>query len=143
MLDIKLVREKTDIIIEALNKRGEDTNILGKLLEMEKERKAQLITVEELRQQRNKLSEEIGKLKKQGEDTTFMLDNAKKISDEIAGKEQHLRELEKRTIQELLLVPNIPHDSVPPGKDETENAEVRAHGEKPPFSFNPPRITGM
>jgi seryl-tRNA synthetase len=137
MLDIKLVRGKTEIIIEALTKRGEDTKIIDKLVEIEKERKAHLLTVEELRQQRNKLSEEIGKLKKQGKDTTCILEDAKKISDEIAGKEQLLRDMESRAEQELLLIPNIPHESVPPGKDETENAEIRAFGEKPGFSFSP------
>ncbi|MBI4837657.1 MAG: serine--tRNA ligase [Nitrospirae bacterium] len=137
MLDIKIVREKTQIVIEALKKRGSDASILDGLLRLEAKRRAQLAVVEELRQQRNVLSEEIGKLRKQGESPSALLENAKKISDEIALKEQSLRELETQTLQEILVLPNIPHESVPLGKDDTGNVEVRKRGRLPEFSFQP------
>ncbi len=137
MLDIRFVREKTDKVIEALKKRGEDTAILDKLLKIENERRAELKVVEELRERRNKLSKEIGHLKKQIKAPEKLLVDAKAFSDNIAQKEQHLRELEEQAVQELLLIPNIPHESVPFGKDETENAEIRTFGKLPKFSFNP------
>jgi seryl-tRNA synthetase len=137
MLDIKLVREETPRVIKALNNRSEDTKILDQLLKIEHQRRELLKIVEEQRQHRNKLSEEIGSLKKQEKDALTLLERAKKISDVIAQKQQDLRELEDRSLQELLLIPNIPHESVPLGKDETENAEIRSYGENPEFSFSP------
>ncbi|MCK5426789.1 MAG: serine--tRNA ligase [Thermodesulfovibrionia bacterium] len=137
MLDIKLVREETPRVIKALNNRGEDTKILDQLLKIEHHRRELLKIVEEQRQHRNKLSEEIGSLKKKEKDVSNLLERAKKISDVIAQKQQDLRELEDRSLQELLLIPNIPHESVPLGKDETENVEIRSYGENPEFSFSP------
>jgi seryl-tRNA synthetase len=137
MLDIRFVREKKDIVMNALNMRGEDTGLLDTLLTIEAERKVQLSRVEELRQQRNKLSGEIGKLKKEKKDASTLLTNAKNISDEIAEKEERLRDLEGRAEEELLLIPNIPHESVPSGKNETENVTTRTSGEIPAFSFQP------
>ncbi|GBE05885.1 MAG TPA: serine--tRNA ligase [Nitrospirae bacterium] len=137
MLDIKLVRDKTDTVIDALEKRGEDTAILSKTLDIENKRRDLLKIVEEQRERRNKLTGEIGKLKKKGEDASSILEDAKKISDEITLKEHKLRELESLASQELLLIPNIPHDSVPVGRDETENIELRAVGKIPEFAFDP------
>jgi seryl-tRNA synthetase len=137
MLDIRLVRENTDKIIDALKKRGEGTEILDKFLTIENERRDLLHVVEEQRQRRNKLTQEIGKLKKEGKDASGILAGAKEISDQITEKEHKLREMEDSARQELLLIPNIPHESVPPGKDETENKEIRTWGTKPEFSFEP------
>ncbi|MEN8264539.1 MAG: serine--tRNA ligase [Nitrospirota bacterium] len=137
MLDIKLVREETDKIADALKKRNEKTGILDRFLKIENERRDLLQVVEVQRQRRNTISQEIGKLKKEGGDTAGILSEAKLISDEISGKEEKLRELEDFARQELLLIPNIPHESVPEGKDETQNKEIRTWGEKPEFSFEP------
>ncbi len=137
MLDIKLVRENTDKVMDALRKRGQRTDILDKFLEIEKARRDLLREVEEMRQQRNTLSQEIGRLKKEGGDASGVLSDAKSVSDRIKAKEETLRELDNRALQELLLIPNLPHESVPVGKDETENAEVRTWGSKPQFAFEP------
>jgi seryl-tRNA synthetase len=137
MLDIRFVRENPDKIIDALKKRGESTDVLDKLLKIENERRDVLRAVEELRQRRNKLSQEIGQLKKQGEEVSNLLSEAKLISDQITEKEDKLRSLEEEATQELLLIPNIPHESVPLGKDDTENKEIRTWGTKPDFTFEP------
>lgn len=137
MLDIRLVRENTEKVSEALKKRGDDPGILGNILKIETERRELLAVVEEKRQQRNTVSQEIGKLKKEGKDASGVLAEAKKISDDITGNEDRLRELEEEAKKELLVVPNIPDDSVPVGKDENENIEVRKWGEKPEFGFEP------
>ncbi|MBI5056049.1 MAG: serine--tRNA ligase [Nitrospirae bacterium] len=137
MLDIKLVRENTDKVMDALKKRGQRTGILDKFIGIENDRRDLLREVEELRQQRNRLSQEIGQLKKSGADASVMLSEAKTVSDLITAKEETLRELENSALQEILVIPNIPHESVPAGKDETENIEVRAWGDIPQFTFEP------
>ncbi|RJR21831.1 MAG: serine--tRNA ligase [Nitrospiraceae bacterium] len=137
MLDIKIVRDNTDKVIEALKNRGESTGILDKILKIEGERRDVLAVVEDLRQSRNRLSQEIGHLKKEGREAAGLLSEAKTISDKITDKENSLRELEERTLQELLLVPNIPDESVPVGRNETDNKELRIWGSRPEFSFEP------
>lgn len=137
MLDIRHVRDNTDKVIEALKNRGESTGILDKILKIEGERRDMLAVVEDLRQSRNRLSQEIGHLKKEGRDAAGLLSEAKTISDKITDKENSLRELEERTLQELLLVPNIPDESVPVGRNETDNKEVRIWGSRPEFPFEP------
>ncbi len=137
MLDIRLVRENTDKVIDSLRKRGEDAKILDSILAIENKRRNVLKAVEDLRQARNRISQEIGHLKKEGKDASGLLSDAKAVSDEIAGEEGKLRELEDKAMQELLLVPNVPDESVPVGKDETDNREVRTWGTRPDFSFEP------
>ncbi|MDO8282135.1 MAG: serine--tRNA ligase [Thermodesulfovibrionia bacterium] len=137
MLDVKLVRENTEKVIEALKKRSENTAILDKFLLIEAKRRELLKAVEDDRQQRNTLSQEIGKLKKEGRDASELLEKAKQVSELTAARETELRELETLAKDELLLIPNIPHESVPVGKDETENVELRKWGVIPEFSFEP------
>lgn len=137
MLDIRFVRENPDKVIEALRKRGEGTELLDRILELETRRRDVLKAVEDLRQNRNRLSQEIGCLKKDGKDASGLLSDAKAVSDQIALEEDKLRGLEDKALQELLLIPNIPDESVPVGKDETGNIEVRTWGARPEFSFEP------
>lgn len=137
MLDIRFAREHTEDVIEALKKRGHGTDILDKFLKIEQGRRDLLRVVEEQRQLRNKLSEEVGRLKKEGKDVSALLSEAKTVSEEITAKENTLRELEARALQELLYIPNIPDESVPHGKDDTENKEIRKWGTIPEFAFSP------
>jgi len=137
MLDIKFIRENTDKVIDALKKRGEDPTILDKLLEIEDERRGVLKNVEWQRQRLNERSKKIGELRRRGENPSVLLNEAKEISDIITAHENRLRELEAQTYEELLLIPNMFHESVPVGKDETENKEIRRWGEIPQFSFKP------
>ncbi len=137
MLDVKIVRENTDKVDEALRRRNYDSALLGKFLLIENERRDLLKNIEEKREQRNKLSQDIARLKKESKDSSHILAEAKNISDFIAAKEERLKILEEDAKQELLLIPNIPHESVPLGKDETENAVVRKWGEPRQFDFKP------
>jgi seryl-tRNA synthetase len=137
MLDIRFVRENTDKITDALKKRGQKNEIIDKFLAIEQERRDLLRIVEEQRQLRNRLSQEIGKLKKEGGNATDILAEAKSVSDNITAKEENLRILEDRARQELLLIPNIPHGSVPVGEDDADNKEIRAWGDKQQFTFEP------
>jgi seryl-tRNA synthetase len=137
MLDIRIIRDNSDRIVDALKKRGEDTGILDKILGIENERRDLLRVVEEQRQQRNTISQQIGRMKKEGNDASDVLAEAKKISDAMVSNEESLRELEAKSRQELLLIPNIPHDTTPVGRDENENIEVRHWGDVPSFDFEP------
>lgn len=137
MLDIRLVRENTDKVIKALKKRNEDTSVLDKLLSLEGRRRDLLKAVEDDRQQRNILSQEIGRIKKEGGDAAELLEKAKQVSELTAARETELKELEILAKNELLLIPNIPHESVPVGRDENDNIEVRRWGNIPEFSFEP------
>jgi len=137
MLDPKFIRENREIVFEAFKKRGEDPGLLDKIIEIEGERRDLLRAVEEDRQQRNAITQEIGRLKKEGNDASEQLAQAKKISEKTTEKEASLRELEIRAREEMLLIPNIPHESTPVGRDETENVELRKWGDLPDFSFEP------
>src|SRR4030042_5443147 len=104
MLDIKLVRENTDKVIEALKKRSEGTSVLDKLLSIEGRRRELLKAVEDDRQQRNSLSQEIGRVKKEGGDAAELLEKAKQVSELTAAREAGLRELGILARNELLLI---------------------------------------
>ncbi|MEW6674945.1 MAG: serine--tRNA ligase [Nitrospirota bacterium] len=137
MLDVRFIRENPGKVVEALEQRGYDPQILDKFLRLEEERRIVLKDIEYQREMRNKLSEEIARLRREGKDLSECLSEAKKTSDSIALQEKRLRELEEKSMGELLLIPNIPHESVPVGKDETENVEIRRWGEPREFDFEP------
>lgn len=136
MLDIKLIRENTEEVKKALEKRGYKTS-LGDFLKSEEERRELLRQSEELRSRRNSVSEEIGRLKKQKEDASPLIAEMKVVSEEIKALEEKLKDLDETTADFLLGFPNIPDESVPVGKDETENVEVRRWGEPREFDFKP------
>ena len=128
MLDVKIVRENTARVEEALRKRNYGLSILDRFLKIENERREFLRLIEEKREQRNRISQEIAKIKREKKDASRILEEAKGISDFITEKEERLKVLEEEARQELLIIPNIPHESVPVGKDETENVEIRKWG---------------
>ncbi len=137
MLNIRLIREHPELVSEALKKRGEDTSALDNILDIENRRRDLLRDVEEMRQKRNSFSQQIGRLKKEDQDTSEVMAEAKKLSDTMASNEESLRALEIQVRDILLLIPNIPDTSVPVGKDETENREERVWGDIRQFDFEP------
>ncbi|MFZ3122378.1 MAG: serine--tRNA ligase [Thermodesulfovibrionales bacterium] len=137
MLDAKIVRENTQRVEESLRKRNYDLSILDRFPKIENERRELLRLIEEKREQRNKISQEIAKLKREKKDAGSILAEAKSISDFITEKEDRLKVLEEEARQELLIIPNIPHESVPKGKDEAENVEIRKWGAPREFDFPP------
>jgi seryl-tRNA synthetase len=136
MLDARFVRENVEVVKEALNKRGYQFP-LSEFLEINEKRMSLLKESEELRNKRNVVSEEIGKLKRQKADASAQMAEMKVVSDRIKALDDKLRELEDETGDFMLTIPNIPHDSVPVGKDETENAEIRIWGNPEEFNFEP------
>ncbi len=137
MLDARFIREHPEKVIKALQNRGYDPAIIDDFLKIEEERRSLLLEVERYRQERNELSEKISRLKKEGSDATADTQEAKNISEAIKIKEEKLRELDEKTKDFLLTIPNIPHESVVVGKDETDNVEIRKWGEPRQFDFEP------
>lgn len=137
MLDARFIREHPEKVIKALQNRGYDPGIIDDFLKIEEERRSLLLEVERYRQERNELSEKISRLKKEGSDATADTQEAKNISEAIKIKEEKLRELDEKTKDFLLTIPNIPHESVVVGKDETDNVEIRRWGEPRQFDFEP------
>ncbi len=136
MLDPRFVRENVGTVKEALRKRGYDFP-LQEFLSIDEKRVSVLREAEELRNKRNVVSEEIGKLKRQKADASVLLDEMKVVSDKIKLLDELLKGLEEETRTLMLTIPNTPHDSVPAGKDETQNVEVRRWGEPRSFDFEP------
>jgi seryl-tRNA synthetase len=136
MLDIRFVRDNTEVVKEALTKRNYALS-LSDLLSLEDQRRNLLREAEELRGKRNTVSEQIGGLKREKKDATALLDEMKTVSDKIKGFDERLRLLDEQIREFILNIPNIPHGSVPIGKDETENVVVRTWGTPREFDFQP------
>ncbi|OAQ20658.1 serine--tRNA ligase [Thermosulfurimonas dismutans] len=136
MLDIRLIREKPDWVKERLATRGGDYPI-DRLLELDEERRKLTAEVDGLRHERKKLSEEIGRLKREGQEAEDLVRRVKEIGERIKEVEDRLRTLKEEENRLLLEIPNIPHESVPVGEDETENQVVKRWGDLPKFDFEP------
>lgn len=136
MLDARFVRENIDVLKKALKKRGYEID-LSEFLSLEEQRLSLLKESEELRNKRNVVSEEIGKMKRQGQNADSLVAEMKGVSDRVKDIDEILKGIEEKAGLFLLNMPNIPHESVPFGKDETENAEVRKWGTPREFDFEP------
>ncbi|HHY63119.1 MAG: serine--tRNA ligase [Bacillota bacterium] len=135
MLDLKFVRSNPELVRDSLRKRGESTEILDTLLACDERRRAILVEAEELKRQRNEASAEVGRMKQTGEDASSIVSEMRMVSERIRGLDQELSEVEMRLAEMLLGIPNIPHESVPVGRDESENVVVRKWGEPTAFDF--------
>ena len=136
MLDVKFVRAHVHLTEEALRKRNYDLS-LSEFLSLEEERRSLLRDAESLKNRRNTVSEDIGRLKRENKDTGELLREMKSVSDEIKEMDNTLRVLDDKIRGFLLNIPNIPHDSVPAGNDETQNVVVRTWGRPGVFDFPP------
>src|SRR3989344_3668896 len=138
MLDIKLIREQPEVILENLAKRNDHANVhmLHELIEADRERRDIIQDVEKLRQKRNTITKTISELKAQGKDASVSMKDAEEIPKQIKQLDERLAELDTICRNLLLKIPNMLHDSVPQGKDDTENVEIRRWG-KQSFGFEP------
>lgn len=138
MLDIKLIREQPETVLDNLAKRNDHANIhmLHELIEADKEMRDALQDVEKLRQKRNTITKTISELKSQGKDASVSMKEAEDMPKQIKKLEERLEELNKICHTLLLKIPNMLHESVPIGKDDTENVEIRKWG-KQSFNFTP------
>ena len=134
MLDLKIIRDNPSFITESISLKGDKTDI-GSIVEYDRRRRRILEEVESLRALRNKVSEEISISKKNGEDTEDKITEMRELSQKIKAVEVSLRETESHLNEEMLRIPNIPHESVPKGKDSSDNKFVREWMEKPKYEF--------
>ena len=136
MLEIKFVRHNLSFIQSTLNVRGAkaDLNIFN---DCDAKRREVLLEIEALRHRRNVVSDQISKLKKAGEDADALVNEMREVSNKIKELDSDLANYEK-SIEEILLgLPNIPHESVPIGKDSIENPVIKQVGKIPEFDFEP------
>jgi seryl-tRNA synthetase len=140
MLDFKLVRENTEQVRAAIRRRGIDLD-LTEFLALDVKRRAAQQELETLRRKRNEVSEDIGRLKKAGKPAEDKVAEMRAEGDAITALENSGREVEEAQRNILLMIPNLPHVSVPDGKNENDNVEIRRWspqgGEPPKFSFEP------
>ncbi|MEK6887832.1 MAG: serine--tRNA ligase [Candidatus Aenigmatarchaeota archaeon] len=138
MLDIKLIRENSQAVLDNLAKRNapEYIQLLRDLITTDNERLEILKEAEKLKQKRNTITKTISELKAQGKDTSASMKEVAEIPRQIKKMDERLAELEEKCRSLLLCIPNMLHESVPFGKDDTENAEIRRWG-KQKFTFEP------
>ncbi len=136
MLDLRLIRERPDIVRDALAKRGMETALVERILTLDEERRRQVAELEGLRAQRNAISKEIGRTK---EETSreARKEEVRGINTRIDALEGLVNEIEAGLREELLQVPNIPDPEVPLGKDDSENVVIKTVGTPREFNFEP------
>jgi len=136
MLDIKRIRSNPEEVRNGLNKRHGNFSI-DKVLEIDEKRRNTLTEMEQLRARQNAVSKEIPKLKKEGKNVNEILEEMKKLSDRVKELDGIVKELDNQLKEELLSIPNVPHESVVEGKSDEDNVEIRRWGEPTKFSFEP------
>lgn len=136
MLEIKFVRQNLDKVQKMLSERGEAAD-LEAFKKIDTNRRSVLLEIEELRHRRNVVTEQIARMKKEGADASKLMDEMRNVGVKIKALDKSLDENESKISQFLLNLPNIPHVSVPLGKDSHENPIVRQVGDIPDFDFDP------
>ncbi|MBI4547746.1 MAG: serine--tRNA ligase [Ignavibacteriae bacterium] len=136
MLDLKFIREHPDLVREGIRKKG-DVDSIDDVLSLDTKRRDLLQKGEALKNRRNVVSEEIGKLKKAGKDASAALAEMENVKDQIKAFDDKLRQIEEALNHLLFTIPNIPHPSVPVGKTPADNVIVTTWGEEPIIDFKP------
>ena len=136
MIDMKLLRTEPEKVIAALARRKENVDIDG-LLELDKEKREIMYEAEQKKAEQNTASKKIPVMKKNGEDTTAMFAEMKKLSDEIKECDDKVRELDEKIEKIAYTIPNIPNPTVPDGDSDEDNVEVRRFMEPTKFDFEP------
>ena len=141
MLDLNFVRANLELVEEKLRARGLDpATLLGNFRELDRERRARITQAESLQAQRNKLSQEVARSRKAGVDAAqvaAVMDQTRELKQETEDLERSAAQAEEAMRALLIAIPNLPQDSVPPGKSEADNVEVLRWGQQPAFDFPP------
>jgi seryl-tRNA synthetase len=135
MLDIKFVREHPDRVKEGVKKKGEDPSRVDAILTLDEQRRTFLQKSEALKSRKNTVSAEVARMKSKGEDASAVIAEMKIVADNIKSLDDTLKTVEEKLHSALLLVPNIPHPSVPVGKTPGENQVVATWGDEPVIDF--------
>ena len=138
MLDLNFVRDNLPLVEAKLRQRGmKPAEVLKNFAQVDAQRRQAITSAETMKAQRNRASEEIAKLKKSGQDATALIEETKKLREQVEELGKAAEEYETRLQQILFGIPNIPHASVPVGKTADDNIEVRRWGTAPKFDFAP------
>ncbi len=136
MIDLAFVRGNLALVEEKLRARGVDpVAALGNFASVDRERREAITQVETLKAQRNKLTEEIARLRREGADTTALTEQTRTLKAQVESLEAAAATADERLREIMQTLPNLPQDSVPIGKDEQGNREEKVWGEQPKFDF--------
>jgi len=135
MLDPKLIRNNIDFVAKQLGRRGYQLDI-DTLTSLEEARKKIQVDTQQLQNDKNQNAKAIGKAKAEGKDIQPLLDLVSDLGDKLKAAEQQLEDIQSKLNAILLTIPNIPHENVPDGNDESGNVELRRWGELPKFDFS-------
>jgi seryl-tRNA synthetase len=136
MLDINLIREKPEIVREALTTRQQETDMVDQALKLDEQRRGVIQVVENLKAERNAVSKQIGRMD-DPQSRTAKIEEMREVGDRIAQMDEQLRAIDADLEAILNSMPNIPHPSTPFGKDENENVVIKESGKVPEFDFEP------
>jgi seryl-tRNA synthetase len=138
MLDLNFVRDNLPLVEEKLRQRGmKPSEVLKNFAQVDAQRRQAITSAETMKAQRNRASEEIAKLKKSGQDASALIEENKKLRENVEELGKAAEEYETRLRQILVGIPNIPHATVPVGKSADDNREERRWGTPPQFDFAP------
>ena len=138
MLDLNFVRDHLELVEEKLRQRGANPDdLLRNFREIDTRRRAAITETENLKAQRNRASDEIAKLKKNKQDATALIEETKNLRGQIEEREKAAEAADGELREILNSIPNLPHESVPVGRSEADNKEVRRWGTPREFSFTP------
>lgn len=138
MLDIKIIRENPEKVKAALKTRNADYDeYIDSILEIDEKRRKLSTETDNLKAEQNRVTKQIPIMKKNGENTDAVMAEMKEISEKIKADNAVISELEAKQKDTLLRIPNIPSDTTPVGKDDSENVEIRKWGEPSAFDFEP------
>lgn len=136
MLDLRRIRQNPEELKDALQKRGKDISLSG-FLKDDEDRRALMAESEALKSRRNDASKEIAQIKRLGGDAQALMDEMKQVGQTIAALDDKIKALDEKMELFLMTVPNLPHESVPVGRDEHDNVEVRKSGTPRVFPYEP------
>ena len=138
MLDIKLIRENPELVKQRLTTRGRGDEVrVAEIAALDEKRRKLATESDGLKAERNKVSKEIGAAKSKGQDAGPAMASMKLVGDKIAALDKEIVAVEAQLQNTLLVIPNLPHESVTVGKEAADNPEVRRFGTKPAFAFQP------
>jgi len=135
MLDIRYIRENADRVRAGVRLKGEQESFVDEALSLDGRRRETLQKVETLKSRRNTVSAEVAKMKSKKEDASALIAEMRDVAEEIRTLDSGLAEVEEKLRAALLLIPNLPHESVPPGRTPADNAIVSTVGEEPKSDF--------
>jgi seryl-tRNA synthetase len=137
MLDLKLIREHTDLVKDGVRRKLMDPSAVDEALRLDEERRKEIQHAEALKSKKNTVSAQVAKMKSKGEDASSVIAEMRGVADEIKAADDQLRSVEERLQAVMLSIPNVPHASVPDGKTPAENQVFAEWGETPAIDFTP------